>query len=188
VFGVVFRDVGELWPEAVKDFFGGWGDVGPFLELNMLFGSRGADLWIGYSQGGAVVFEALRRAYRSGMALPRGAILIEPFIPLASSLPSGLLQSVRVITWADRDWTPMGHLFGRTPRGWIVGAFNFRSDDCGGLLQHCVHSTWQDAMVTMAHVPTTPSGDAYITDMARTLDLDYVVDRGPQPVPLPRPP
>jgi RHS repeat-associated protein len=148
IFGVVFIDVGG-WAEAVKDAIGGWGDVSAFLDNNDLFGPNGADIWLGFSQGGAVVFEALKRAHANGRPLPQGAILIEAALQGKHILAKEILARVRVVTWADEDWTPIpGGL-----HGWISGAFRFRSDDCGGWKQHCSHGPWQHQMISIAHRP-----------------------------------
>lgn len=115
---------------------------------------KGADLWAGFSQGGRTVYEALGKAYKSGAALPIGAILIEPGIGPGNWLDPAIFEQVRVITWADEriaypyfEWAPQGGV-----HGWIFGALHFKTDDCGGD-QHCPHGDWQAMMVQLAFIP-----------------------------------
>jgi RHS repeat-associated protein len=137
--------------------------VDKFLFLERLyFGPWRADLWVGYSWGGRIVYDALNRRPDR---LPTGAILIEPGIGTNSKLPSSVLHTTRVITWSDYDPSPIPKV-----HGWIEGAYYFQSDDCGGLKQHCTHGPHQAFMVDVARTVSPERSETtrrIMSDMAR---------------------
>jgi RHS repeat-associated protein len=171
-FGVVFLDTGSLFWEVAKDRLplAGPGDVGPFLNANYyFFGARGADYWIGFSQGGQVVFEALQRAWDHKLSMPKGAVLIEPGIGQANYLSPGILEATRVITWSDTGFSYIDAVGG--VRGWIWGAYNFKTSDCGELNQHCSHGKWQGVMMAMVYLGAGDLGDWMIPAFADALNV-----------------
>jgi len=183
IFGVVFVDTGGL-RENGWNHFAGEPDIGDFLRRNReFFGVGGADLWIGYSFGGELVWEALLNVWSSAAGytpfsggLPRGVLLLQPSIGHRTA-PDGLLEAVRVVV-INGPHAGHNRLLPDLPgvqNATVTGAVHIWSSECiGEDSNHCAHPQSQALGVAFAMTPPGQAEDQAIALEAASAGAELV--------------
>ncbi len=160
VFGLVFVDTGGLWQNGVDIIRdrNNLPEIDEFLEAHRRFGFRGADTWIGYSQGAAVAWGAVLRMWNDfgplTTPLPRGIVLIQPPIGRTHG-PDGLVNLISVVVVngpnaGQRRGPDIPYL----KDAYIDGATLLVTRECmGANSNHCAHPSVQALAVHIAHIP-----------------------------------